>query len=161
MKDIDIDMLKRVNIRNLDTAIKTFALLRSKGYNVDIAISSDRLVFLDVDVGDSTNWYKDIEKKRKFIVLVEIVKEICKEYNIRGLCAKIYRTPHGFHAIIFHKFTKQSWRRIYLELYEFAIRHDILDVLHIKATLQRGYTTLRLNQIECLAKIEDNMVKSC
>lgn len=124
----------RINNKTLEAAVRNAAFIEALfGWKMDIAISSDRLLFLDCD---------DKERLNDFL---SFCRALCKEYGAEGI---IFETPNGYHFILMKPLHRDEVQRFYRFL---AKRKEIcdkfaIDHVHVLATVRRGYTTLRLNQ---------------
>jgi len=137
-----VKRIKRVNLKSVRNAIILYLYLTKRGYKADLAISSDRIVMLDLDSKDP----------EKFALFLRLVKEICREYVVSG---RIFETPNGYHFITLRPLPRSKWREIYVALLQFAEAHGVPDYYHVKACLERGYATLRLGrQIKCVMSID-------
>ncbi len=142
MAEDRMQKIKRVSLKSMRNAIMLYLYLQKRGYDVDLAVSSDRFVMLDVDGKDP----------EKFELFLNLAKELCKEYVVSG---RIFETENGYHFITLRPLRRKQWREIYTALYEFAQAHGVPDPMHIKACLERGYATLRLGkQLRCVMSID-------
>lgn len=108
-------------------------IYRKYGIKTDIAISSDRLVFLDMDdINDDT---------------INFVRGICRGFRAHGV---ILRSPyqHGYHFVLLKVLDKNRWNAFYNGIYDIlnskAGEKLTIDKVFVAMTIERGYTTLRL-----------------
>jgi len=133
----------RVNTKSKKLAYfykKQFELQTKTEWN--LALSTRSYLFLDFDC------------PRKTKVCLNEARKIAKAFSRKFKCfAVLYETPNGYHAVIKKKMKWRTLRSIIAGLIEEIEkgRFKYLDKAHLKACLERGYLTLRLNQIREIA----------
>lgn len=130
----DVIRYLRFSYRSLRHVIMISSrIYRKYGIKTDIAVSSDRLVFLDMDdINDET---------------LSFLRGICRGFRAHGI---ILRSPyqHGYHFILLKVLDKNRWNAFYNGIYDILNTNTgsklTIDKVFVAMTIERGYTTLRL-----------------
>ena len=140
--------MNRISNVRLNTKTKKMAFFLKKNMEIktkypwNLALSTRSYLFLDFDC------------PRKTKACLNEARKITKAFSRKFRCfAVLYETPNGYHAVIKKKMKWRTLRSIIAGLIEKIEQKKFkyLDKAHLKACLERGYLTLRLNQIREVA----------
>jgi len=128
----------------------------------DLAVSSRNIIMLDYDIK------KPIEEvKKDCAVIQKLIFERLPSHkateikSFENIPYAIFETQHGYHVIFGVRLTYTEWQIIYRQIYLGCLNKmfEGLDCVHIKASLDRDYATLRLSPTTKLVYLHNTSVE--
>jgi len=143
----------------IDAFISKNTLERREGRPFDFAISSANIPMFDFDTPNLDDVLQ-AEKLIRTVIWESLPTYLRQELkDMSNLKFAIFKTRHGFHLIYGIRVPYTTWYQIYRALNVGCEKLLGLDCVHLKASIDRGKTTLRMDKDTVLVYTNANEKK--
>jgi hypothetical protein len=121
-------------------------LEQKEHYKFDLAISSRNIPMFDFDDGTLEDVLRTEKEIRAILWNVLDNQTRNRIGSIDNIKFAIFKTKHGYHLIYGIRLPYSSWLLLYRAINLVCSKFKYLDCVHVKASIDRDYTTLRMDR---------------
>jgi hypothetical protein len=143
----------------IDAFVSKHTLESKEGRPFDFAISSQNIPMFDFDTPNLDDVLQ-AEKLIRIVIWESLPSYLRQELkDITNLKFALFKTKHGFHLIYGIRVPYTTWYQIYRAINVGCEKFPGLDCVHLKASIDRGMTTLRMDKDTVLIYTNTNEKK--